>query len=194
MTKQVRDWNKDMKLCKNATPGPWKWINGNSKYRELGRIESKDEGVVCRFGADTIRYPVSGEEPIDSDCKFITEARSSLPYWLEKYSQESKRSKDLIEKIKGLMVNYPPTITRDLTFAIHSIYGLEDEEKKKKWKCIICGKEVSDYEPEYCCAGNIYGSDYACGCMGKPIEPPLCSDECAEMIYGKAVEEAHSHD
>lgn len=57
-----------------------------------------------------------------------------------------------------------------------------------QWECFVCGTPVPDYEPEYCCDGR------ECGCMGKPIEPPLCSVECAEMIYGKAVEEAHSHD
>lgn len=36
------------------------------------------------------------------------------------------------------------------------------------YKCVICGSEVIDYEPEYCCSG------YMCGCMGKPIDPPIC--------------------
>jgi hypothetical protein len=58
-----------------------------------------------------------------------------------------------------------------------------------EWKCIVCGEVVTDYEPEYCCYGNIYGTEYHCGCMGLPIEPPLCSLECTEKVYGKSVEE-----
>jgi hypothetical protein len=46
------------------------------------------------------------------------------------------------------------------------------------WKCIICDKDVPDYKPEYCCSGK------DCGCRGLPIEPPLCSKECSEKIFG----------
>lgn len=45
-------------------------------------------------------------------------------------------------------------------------------------KCIICGKDVPNYKPEYCC------NDPQCGCMGLPIEPALCSKECSDKIYG----------
>ncbi len=46
-------------------------------------------------------------------------------------------------------------------------------------KCIICGINVKDYKPEYCCDGK------ECGCQGLPIEPPLCDNEkCQEKIYG----------
>lgn len=38
--------------------------------------------------------------------------------------------------------------------------------------CMICSKEMPDYEPMYCCSGR------ECGCMGLPIEPPICSIEC----------------
>ena len=45
------------------------------------------------------------------------------------------------------------------------------------WKCIVCGKDVIGYEPEYCCSGR------DCGCRGLPLEPPLCGKECSEKIY-----------
>lgn len=38
------------------------------------------------------------------------------------------------------------------------------------YKCIVCEKEVDDYEPQMCCGG------VDCGCRGLPIEPPLCDD------------------
>lgn len=46
------------------------------------------------------------------------------------------------------------------------------------WKCFVCGVDVPDYEPEYCCDGR------ECGCMGMPIEPPLCSKSCSEKVFG----------
>ena len=48
--------------------------------------------------------------------------------------------------------------------------------------CIVCGEETS-YTPEFCCDGR------ECGCMGRPIEPPLCSKECEEAIFGGSFEE-----
>lgn len=50
-----------------------------------------------------------------------------------------------------------------------------------KWSCLICGAIVEDFEPEMCCDGR------ECGCYGKPIEPPLCSRECTEKVYGVPV-------
>lgn len=52
------------------------------------------------------------------------------------------------------------------------------EDSKCIFECIICGKEVPDYEPEYCCNGD------DCCCGGLPVEPPLCSEECAKKIFG----------
>jgi hypothetical protein len=58
----------------------------------------------------------------------------------------------------------------------------KDEKMKKKYsvKCIICGKKVVNYKPIYCC------HDRDCGCMGLPIEPPLCDNQlCYDSVYGK---------
>lgn len=35
--------------------------------------------------------------------------------------------------------------------------------------CQICDKDI---EVQMCCSG------YACGCMGMPVNPPVCSGEC----------------
>jgi len=35
--------------------------------------------------------------------------------------------------------------------------------------CEICGIEI---EVLMCCSGH------ECGCMGQPVEPPVCSDKC----------------
>jgi hypothetical protein len=50
--------------------------------------------------------------------------------------------------------------------------------------CAICGKDI---EIKMCCSGI----NRDCGCMGQPIEPPVCCDEChikfIEMLESKKV-------
>ena len=45
-------------------------------------------------------------------------------------------------------------------------------------KCIACGADLS-YEPQMCCSG------YMCGCMGLPIEPPVCSTDCWDVVMSR---------
>lgn len=45
-------------------------------------------------------------------------------------------------------------------------------------KCMKCGTPI-DYEPEYCC--KYVSIESPCGCMGKPIEPPLC-EKCWDEV------------
>lgn len=45
-----------------------------------------------------------------------------------------------------------------------------------KGYCDICLTEI---EVKMCCSG------YECGCMGMPIDPPVCSDECFEKWKDK---------
>jgi hypothetical protein len=40
---------------------------------------------------------------------------------------------------------------------------------KTKGYCLVCGKEI---DVNMCCSGH------ACGCMGQPTEPPICSEKC----------------
>lgn len=48
--------------------------------------------------------------------------------------------------------------------------GSHPDTAPKTPKCVCCGADVPDYEPEYCCSGK------DCGCGGGPIEPPLCAN------------------
>ena len=45
-----------------------------------------------------------------------------------------------------------------------------------KHPCLICGKPVPDYVPEYCCSGH------ECACEGQPLEPCVCSEACMDAI------------
>lgn len=44
--------------------------------------------------------------------------------------------------------------------------------------CKICGVEIPDYDPEYCCNST------DCACRGMPIYPPWC-DDCWDRIILK---------
>ena len=45
--------------------------------------------------------------------------------------------------------------------------------------CMICKKEVPDYEPEYCCNGQ------ECGCYGEPLMPCICSEKCKDVLLAR---------
>ena len=47
---------------------------------------------------------------------------------------------------------------------------LVSEEKDQCWQC---GKDL-DYKIQGCCSGR------DCGCMGMPVDLPVCSNECEE--------------
>jgi len=45
-----------------------------------------------------------------------------------------------------------------------------------KSSCAICEVEI---EVQMCCSG------YQCGCMGMPVDPPVCSGECYDKYMEK---------
>ena len=49
-----------------------------------------------------------------------------------------------------------------------------------KGYCEICGNEI---EIRMCC------SSFDCGCMGLPIDPPVCSTKCYDAYMKKIKEE-----
>lgn len=38
---------------------------------------------------------------------------------------------------------------------------------------MVCGEEI---EVQMCCSGR------DCGCMGQPVNPPVCSEQCYEDL------------
>ena len=50
--------------------------------------------------------------------------------------------------------------------------------KEKEYTCIICGEPLG-YIPRKCCDGVM------CGCMGEPIDPPICSEKCYNIMILK---------
>jgi hypothetical protein len=50
--------------------------------------------------------------------------------------------------------------------------------EKQKHYCMVCEKEL-DYIPQMCC------NAFDCGCQGKPVEPPVCSQECYDFLISE---------
>lgn len=46
--------------------------------------------------------------------------------------------------------------------------------------CDVCGTEI---EVELCC------SAFDCGCMGLPINPPVCSEKCYDIFFSEEYQE-----
>ncbi len=56
---------------------------------------------------------------------------------------------------------------------------IEKTPKGNGAKCVHCGEIVEDWEPQYCCSGEV------CGCYGLPIYPPehgICPMEKLKTI------------
>ena len=45
--------------------------------------------------------------------------------------------------------------------------------------CLMCKKGFKGYDPKMCCNG------FECGCMGRPTEPPVCSEKCWNDLLEK---------
>lgn len=66
-----------------------------------------------------------------------------------------------------------------------------DQMSERVYSCLICGKPVPDYKPEFCC-DVISLARIECGCEGLPIYPCVCSEECDRAIFsniGKSYDE-----
>ena len=48
------------------------------------------------------------------------------------------------------------------------------------YQCVVCDKDVPDYEPVMCCNGR------ECGCYGLPVEPCVCSQKCWDVLINRA--------
>ena len=53
---------------------------------------------------------------------------------------------------------------------------MKDDNPEKGEHCEACDKFVPGFEYQMCCSG------FECGCMGKPVEPCVCSEECWDKL------------
>ncbi|MNO32218.1 hypothetical protein D3C76_222020 [compost metagenome] len=90
MTKQVRDWQEDMKMCEKASPEPW-------RVEQLEYMGNR--GMIQETVIDGVTSEIYNEE----DARFIAEAREALPHWLQQYAAEKERADKLEERNKALM-------------------------------------------------------------------------------------------
>jgi len=54
-----------------------------------------------------------------------------------------------------------------------------NKQKLTTNSCMLCEKEFEGEEPKMCCSGR------ECGCLGMPIDPIVCSDECYLKLINK---------
>ena len=45
--------------------------------------------------------------------------------------------------------------------------------------CMVCGAEFLGRPPVLCCSGK------ECGCMGLPIDPIICTQDCYDTLLNK---------
>ena len=74
---------------------------------------------------------------------------------------------EMVQKVEFVDVD---EFKKDMDEQVAKLQAKRDA--KKGYPCMVCGKPMPDYEPQGCCDGR------ECGCMGLPIEPPICSEEC----------------
>lgn len=80
-------------------------------------------------------------------------------------------------------------MARVKTFFIDDINRPESDDQRReqeqeqevaklvKLSCEVCGTEWMGEPPQMCCSGR------DCGCMGRPIDPVICSKECGEKLF-----------
>jgi len=47
--------------------------------------------------------------------------------------------------------------------------------------CEVCGKTYKGEAPDQCCNGG------ECGCMGRPVDPMVCSEDCYNVLMQEAL-------
>lgn len=67
------------RLVDAATPGPWRWVDGDPRDSELRKLLGSEDRAVLDFGSDEQYYPSAGEEPSNADAALIAAARTALP-------------------------------------------------------------------------------------------------------------------
>ena len=56
---------------------------------------------------------------------------------------------------------------------------MENNKELVEATCMGCGKDIMIPEPKMCCSG------YMCGCMGMPIDPIVCDEDCYNKMKEK---------
>lgn len=84
-----------------ATPGPWRWEEGNTEWRDLGRFIGANDWPICWFGNQTTYYPTQGDEPHETDIHLIAKA----PEYIEHLLNENDRLRKALEDVKTELLN-----------------------------------------------------------------------------------------
>ena len=98
----MRDLQKDLETCNEATPGPWDVFPEvcGSEGQTVFQVESG--GDICDV-ADP--YP-RGENRPTENMQFIAEARAGWPHAIERAVKAEARNRELLEVLDTVLVNW----------------------------------------------------------------------------------------
>lgn len=92
-----RDIKKDKELCEKATPGPWTYDGHHNEIHTLDEywlILSE-----CRSAPDQNYSSDNFGHKYDANFAFIAEARTALPYYIQRAERLEKAWRDYAEKV-----------------------------------------------------------------------------------------------
>jgi len=96
----MRDAQKDLELCDNATLGPWFRNRSALKiYSDKGSIMGTS--VLSRVLVASTAPGYSGYYNREHNAEFIVGSREALPYWIERATEAEKLIEQAAEEIEN---------------------------------------------------------------------------------------------
>jgi len=197
--------NEGIAIMKSETKSEcWSWEGDSFNHNDLEQLIEDHLDSIDEFPAqETVYRGISNPVTLGD----VLPSADSLFEWAQDqaYSIANEYSDDWTDRVANALKK-DRSIDRDLQallsawFKKHGLeslgfYTVSDIEKVKVTiyedgtyytpheACIVCKQDIQGYDPEYCCSGLAE----ECGCMGRPTNPPICSDKCyQELICDQA--------
>jgi len=102
-----RSWDADWALCQAATPGPWEY---DGMHNEIVSPRGNKYWLIvseCRSAPDQEYVEDGFGHHYDANFAFIAEARSALPYWLERVKELEETLRVAYEALTNGMADVP---------------------------------------------------------------------------------------
>lgn len=71
---------------------------------------------------------------------------------------------------------YKNTLRRVVSTAKEQWKSGKGKHEHVELSCMVCGTKFMGPEPQMCCSGR------DCGCMGMPVDPIVCSEDCYNKL------------
>lgn len=120
-----RDAEADLALCEAATPLPWYRFDHAHGNGDIYRIDIRGNPIKNLAGKTVASTPVAkmhaGFIWFEGDAKFLIEARTALPYWINESLRLRRRNERLEKALKAMIehnVDTPGEVVRQARLAI----------------------------------------------------------------------------